>query len=139
MEIEFPLEFIVEGVPVSLQAKRRRSIEAWKQRVLTAATSDLSEGHWATASGVALTILYFPDAPMEGDIDNIVKPILDALKPSIYLDDGQVERVWVQKFESGSVPRFLSPSSKLLEALEQEKPLIYVKVDTDLGLGDLRW
>lgn len=28
---------------------------------------------------VAATIFYFPSAAMQGDIDNIVKPILDAL------------------------------------------------------------
>ncbi len=40
---------------------------------------------------------------MQGDVDNIVKPILDALSKHIYNDDGQVERIWVQKFEPGRI------------------------------------
>ena len=30
---------------------------------------------------------------MQGDIDNIVKPVLDALAQHIYIDDAQVERL----------------------------------------------
>ena len=36
---------------------------------------------------------------MAGDIDNIVKPIMDALVSLAYMDDKDVERVIVQKFE----------------------------------------
>jgi hypothetical protein len=32
VEIVFPLEFVVPGTPVSLQAKRAGSGEAWKNR-----------------------------------------------------------------------------------------------------------
>ncbi len=38
-----------------------------------------------------------------GDIDNIVKPILDALCHHIYMDDRQVQRLVVQKFEPDAV------------------------------------
>ena len=50
---------------------------------------------------VAETIYYFPDTPMRGDVDNIVKPILDGMKSAVYPDDKVVERVLVQKFEPG--------------------------------------
>ena len=36
---------------------------------------------------------------MQGDVNNIVKPIVDALSRHLYLDDHQVQRVVVQKFE----------------------------------------
>ena len=55
----------------------------------------LPEGHWATTGRVAVTLFYFPEAAMQGDIDNIVKPILDALAQHIYIDDAQVERLVV--------------------------------------------
>jgi crossover junction endodeoxyribonuclease RusA len=68
---------------------------------------------------------------MQGDIDNIVKPILDALGQHIYVDDSQVERVVVQKFEPGNVFPFGSPSSTLEDALNRPKPLLYVRLTDD--------
>lgn len=49
----------------------------------------------------------------------------------IYIDDGQVERIVVQKFEPGNVFAFGEPSAKLEEALSQEKPVLYVRLSDD--------
>jgi hypothetical protein len=134
VEILFPLEFIVAGVPVSQQASSA-SRAAWKDQVSTAARERLQEGFWATRGVVSVTIYYFPETEMEGDIDNIVKPILDALSALVYLDDGQVDRVLVQKFEPDRVFSFSSPTPTLAEALEQEAPLVYVRIDHDQSRG----
>jgi len=139
VEIAFPLEFIVDGVPISAQAKRPASVIAWKERVWLAASGELPEGHWAFRGPVAVTILYFPPAAMTGDVDNIVKPILDALRPGIYLDDQQVARVWVQKFEPDGAFAFSSPTSRLVEALERRRPVVYIRVDTVVIAEELRW
>ncbi|MEA2951057.1 MAG: crossover junction endodeoxyribonuclease RusA [Alphaproteobacteria bacterium] len=68
---------------------------------------------------------------MQGDVDNIVKLILDAMKRYIFIDDHQVERVVVQKFEPGNVFNFSNPSEVLIEALNSEKPLLYIRVSND--------
>ncbi len=65
---------------------------------------------------------------MIGDIDNIVKPILDAMTPVIYLDDAQVERVVVQKFEPERIFSFLAPSAALKEALDAEGAAVYIRI-----------
>jgi crossover junction endodeoxyribonuclease RusA len=65
---------------------------------------------------------------MEGDIDNIVKLVLDAMSHHIYMDDAQVERVVVQKFEPGRVFGFSSPSEVLASALFAEKPVLYIRL-----------
>lgn len=80
---------------------------------------------------MAVTLFYLPDEPMQGDIDNIVKLILDALSEHIYIDDGQVERLVVQKFEPGRVFRFQQPSPTFLTALNGTKPVLYVRVSND--------
>ena len=131
MEPEFPIEFLVEGTPVSLQTKRAAAKTEWQTRVKDASRTVLPEGHWATQGRVAATLFYFPDTAMQGDIDNIVKPILDALGQHIYLDDSQVERVVVQKFEPGNVFPFTDPSSTLEDALNGPKPLLYVRLTDD--------
>jgi Holliday junction resolvase RusA-like endonuclease len=116
LELDFPLEFLVEGTPVSLQATRTESKTEWKERVKAASRTVIPEGHWATEGRVAATLFYFPAEPMQGDVDNIVKLILDALKRHIYIDDSQVERIVVQKFEPGNVFAFTAPSAACKKA-----------------------
>ena len=131
VEIQFPLEFVVEGTAVSLQAKRRESIDRWKSRIVEASRPALPEGHFATEAPLAITLFYFPRAEMEGDLDNIVKPILDALSRHVYMDDGQIERILVQKFEPEAVFEFGSPTTALQDALNRPKPVLYIRLSDD--------
>ena len=98
---------------------------------MTQTRPSLSEGHFATEDPIAATLFYFPATEMAGDIDNIVKPVLDALGKHVYLDDRQVHRVLVQKFEPGNVFVFAAPSPTLLDALNRAKPVLYIKLSND--------
>ncbi len=66
---------------------------------------------------------------MTGDIDNIVKLTLDAMIPSIYLDDSLVDRVLVQRFDPEAKAAFSNPSDALVQALGSEGPILYIRVD----------
>jgi Holliday junction resolvase RusA-like endonuclease len=131
VELQFPIEFIVEGTPVSFQARRPESRNEWKARVKAASSTALPHGHRPWESGIAVTMFYFPNETMQGDVDNIVKLVLDALCRHIYVDDSQVERIVVQKFEPGNVFGFASPSPMLEEALNRQQPVLYVRVSDD--------
>lgn len=128
VEIQFPLEVVIQGVPLSLQASAQ-SRERWQERVRAATRPELPEPHFATQDPIKVTIYYFPDAPMNGDLDNIVKPILDSLGRFVYVDDVQVERIWVQKFEPGRLFTFKDPSPRLAAAIETEGPRVYLHLD----------
>lgn len=128
VEIEFPLEVWVQGVPVSLQASTQ-SKDRWKSRIEAAARSELPEGHFLAEEPIKITIYYFADAPMEGDLDNIVKPILDLLNGVVYLDDSQVERILVQKFEPGRLFSFHAPTPTLSDAIGEIGPRVYLQLD----------
>lgn len=131
MELQFPIEFLVVGTPVSAQTKQARSRDGWKRRVREASAGALPEGHWVSAGRIAATLFFFPDQPMQGDVDNIVKLVLDALARHIYFDDRQVERVVVQKFEPQSLFPFAAPSARLADALSGQKPILYVRLSDD--------
>ena len=131
MEIEFPIEFLVNGTPVSAQTKRSAARDAWKSRVRTSSTGAIPSPHFAFGGKISITLFYLPEEAMEGDIDNIIKPILDALSRHIYLDDQQVERVVAQKFEPGSEYVFSRPSAMLAEAWRGERPVLYVRISDD--------
>jgi crossover junction endodeoxyribonuclease RusA len=131
MEISFPIEFLVRGTPVSFQAKNATARDDWKGRVKAASVPMLPQPHFASDQRMAVTLYYLPDSPMPGDVDNIVKLVLDALSAHIYLDDAQVERVVVQKFEPGNVFSFSNPSAAFVDAITGPKPVLYVRVSDD--------
>ncbi len=131
LELSFPIEFIIAGTPVSLQTKRAEARKNWQETIRSACAPSLPEGHFASENRIAITLFYFPDGEMRGDIDNIVKPILDAFSRHIYMDDRQVDRILVQKFEPEKIFAFAAPSPILARAIAGPKPLLYVRLSDD--------
>ena len=134
VEIQFPLELVVEAVPLS-QGASADSLGAWRDQLRLAATSALPEGHWTTEEPVAITVYCFPGGRMRSDLDNILKPIIDAFSKLIYVDDRQVERIVAQKFEPERPVTFDNPSERLAEVMERNRPVLYIRLDNDLSRG----
>lgn len=135
-ETLYPLELFVGGTPLSQQASRK-SVERWKGTVAEAARQRVRETDelgFLDRRPLSLVVYYFPSAPMIGDIDNIVKPIMDALIHVAYMDDKDVERIVVQKFEPQVEWNFADPGDQLASALDAVPPVVYIRVD-----GDLSW
>ncbi len=130
LEPTLPFEFVVQGIAISAQGSPR-SKNAWKEAVRQAARSALPEGAWQLFAPLEITIFLFPAAQMQGDIDNRVKPILDALSGYVYRDDEQVERLVVQRFGPAAPSRFLDPSDVLISALGADGPVVYIRVADD--------
>lgn len=130
MTPELPLEFVVQGTAVSLQASTG-SKTAWKDQIKTASETVFPPGSWSLTDRLAVTIYYFPEGEMLGDVDNIVKPILDAMSKSIYVDDSQIDRVVVQRFEPERIFSFSNPTPALLEALSDLGPAVYIRITDD--------
>ncbi|MEO5372878.1 MAG: RusA family crossover junction endodeoxyribonuclease [Alphaproteobacteria bacterium] len=131
----YPFEFFVPGTPLSLQASTK-SKERWKCTIKKAAWDRVHETDWhgfLDGRPLSLTVYYFTVEEMVGDVDNIVKWIMDALIGVAYLDDKTVERVVVQKFEPEVDWSFVNPSEQLTAALDTDPPVVYVRVDDDLG------
>lgn len=131
MQPDLPFEFVVPGTALSLQASSA-SKTTWRDTIQQAARAALPEGAWLLTDPLAVTIYIFPDGQLAGDVDNRVKPILDGMKRCVYDDDELIERIVVQKFEPDRVFRFSSPSAVLAEALDAEKPAVYIRITADL-------
>jgi crossover junction endodeoxyribonuclease RusA len=84
-----PFEFVIEGPPVSQQARRRNRVRQWSGEVRSIAENYWPVGAPPVTVPIMLTITYFYDSVLVY-VDNIPKPILDALKGLVYLDDNQV-------------------------------------------------
>lgn len=134
---DLPIEFTVSGTPVSLQSANARAKDEWKAKVLAAARTVVSDAAWAfNETRLAVALFYFPQAPMTGDVDNIVKLVLDALKPHIYLDDQSIDRVVVQRFGQWGQFTFARPSEVLLSAMARTDPVLYIRI-ADAPLQDI--
>jgi hypothetical protein len=68
---------------------------------------------------------------MQGDLDNIAKLVLDALCEHIYVDDDQVDRIVLQRFDPGNYFAFAAPSATLQDALERAESVLYVRVSDE--------
>jgi Holliday junction resolvase RusA-like endonuclease len=124
-----PFEFIVEGPPVSQQARRRERVRQWRDEVRR-----IAEQHWPPAElpalgRIMLTIMYFYESEPSMDIDNIPKPISDALKGLVYLDDQQVTDVLCRKRNLNSNLRIESLSGVLAEGLSRGSQFLYILVE----------
>jgi hypothetical protein len=131
MQIFFPIEFLVNGTPVSLSSQNAKAKERWKDRIKNASSRALPNPHFASIERHSITIYYFPTEPMQGDVDNIVKLILDGMSGHVYVDDRQVERIVVQKFEPGNIFSFSKPTALMIEAIGGRKPILYIRVSSD--------
>ena len=75
-----------------------------------------------------LTITYFYDS-VSMDVDNIPKPILDALKGLVYLDDEQVTDILCRKRNLNTDVRIENPTSILAEGLSRANQFLYVVIE----------
>lgn len=134
--LSFPIEFIVMATPRSHQSANNKAKEAWKARVGQAAKSRIEESQafWLLdARPLSATIFYFLPAPMQGDVDNIVKLIIDGMLFIIYPDDRVVERIVAQKFEPDVLVEFRNLTRLLEGAAAAEPPVLYVRIDDDMS------
>ena len=122
-----PFDFIVEGPPVSQQTRRKERLRAWKQIVRQAA-----EHYWNTADmpsddqlSIEVTNFYETAAP---DVDNIVKPIQDALIGLVYHDDNQITDCNTRKRKIDGAFRVKGLSRALADGFVQYKDFVHVKV-----------
>jgi crossover junction endodeoxyribonuclease RusA len=124
-----PIEFYVVGTPVSLQNATAKSRDEWRGKVRDAALAVIPLGSWALSDiRLSVSIAYFP-AEVQGDVDNRIKLILDGLKPYIVLDDELVDRVVMQRIVPESGASFHDPTAVLVEAMANEQPTVYIRID----------
>jgi Holliday junction resolvase RusA-like endonuclease len=91
-----PFELIIYGVPVSQQTRRRDRLHEWKMFVRKEAEEYWIVGELPYAENVIMKITYFYDT-VSMDVDNIPKPISDALNGLVYIDDEQVTDSIIRK------------------------------------------
>ena len=122
-----PFEFIVVGTPVSHQSKNKKRIRAWKSQILSAAQSRWPPTTPPLTCEITLEITYFYDTAAP-DVDNIIKPVQDALIGLVYHDDAAVTRTSSRKSRLDGAFRVRGVSTELASALAIGNEFLRVRV-----------
>lgn len=130
-----PFEFLIPKRPVSLQTRRRENLQDWKNFV-----REEAQKAWninlppVSSSPLRFSIVYLCDSSL-ADIDNIIKPIQDALVGLVFEDDFLISDV-------DSHRRFLAEPIDITDlppllrgAVEMGRECVYVRVSDAEDLG----
>lgn len=120
-------EFIVEGRPVSQQARRREKVRAWQATVRQEAEKYWNSEQQPATGLVMLKVTYFYDS-LAMDVDNIVKPIQDAIIGLAYLDDGQITDILVRKRDLSGNFRIENITPILAEGFTRGNEFLHIVV-----------
>ena len=115
------------GPPVSEQTRRRERLERWRREV-----GVVARGVWNDSDPVgepiAVTVIYFSHG-RPFDLDNIPKPILDALKGLVYVDDNQVTDLVCRKRYLNDEMEILTDLASLERALSSHIEFLHIVVE----------
>jgi crossover junction endodeoxyribonuclease RusA len=122
-----PLEFTVPGIPVSGQTASRRIKEGWKRAVTERAAVAWGRAEPRT-DDLALVVAMFASGGWRLDLDNMAKPILDAMTGLVWVDDRQLVDVHLVR-KSFDQPVLLQGVTQVLgNALAEPGPFVYLRV-----------
>ena len=68
---------------------------------------------------LSVTILIVSPETLDIDLDNLAKPVLDAMKTKLYADDNLISRLTVERFHAGEEPPTEIIAGVFAEGLEQ--------------------
>lgn len=123
-----PFEFVVYGTPRSHSAASTASRRLWQEHVRRAAMAALPANATPLEEPLVFRLLYVYVNERTADLDNIVKPIQDALKNLVYVDDLLVsDLVASVRSKANVLPPVESP---LLEkGLKGDSDFVYILID----------
>lgn len=125
-----PFEFIVDGPPVSQQAKDRTRLQAWKDTVREAARRRWPLGQAPITIQLQITLTYYHEAiTVRIDEDNMLKPIQDALIGIVYIDDVQITDSKVRKTNIDGLFQVRGMSMVLAEGFSKGSEFLYIRVE----------
>lgn len=129
-----PFEFIVPQRPLSHQAKRVAHKQAWKASVHAQANSCWT-GSPISTGALRFTMVYLCEED-PADINNLIKPVQDALIGLVYTDDDLVVDVQGHLRMVDELIDLTGLSPTLQSALLLGTDCVYVRVDHSKELNE---
>jgi Holliday junction resolvase RusA-like endonuclease len=120
-----PFEFLIRSRPVSQQTRRLRRLEEWKDFVRREAERSWTSIHTPADGPVCVTLIYLYDEAAL-DVDNILKPIQDALIDLAFFDDSLVTDAIIRRRQLRGTFDLTRVSPVLVEGFEVGNEFVYV-------------
>jgi crossover junction endodeoxyribonuclease RusA len=124
----FKFEFKVTGIPISLQCQNRASLQRWKAEVNSAARQRWPSGLSPQSGDLKIHITYYFDGS-HPDVDNIIKPIQDALKGLIYEDDHQIVSTHCNKKDINGSYKIRNANPLIVEGFSKGEDFLYILIE----------
>lgn len=128
-------EFVIPRRPVSLQVKKRDNLQKFKSFVRTEAAKTWPADNAPLSENLRITLIYLAAADA-ADVDNIIKPIQDALVGLVYSDDVYVCDVDCHRRYLSEPIDVTDLPPPLQAAIAQAEECVYVRVSHASGLKD---
>lgn len=130
-------EFLVPGRPVSVHEKNRARFKEWIDDLKTAARRVWPGyppfSHWYAR----MTIVFLCEEKDRVDVDNVIKPIVDALETMYFGNDEMVSDVDShRRYLNDAEPERGLPDL-LREPWLERRPCAYVRIEDSRPLGDV--
>ncbi len=119
-------DFVVVGIPRSRQARRRKVRDEWIESVRRAASGYHDGGRPPYTTEISAALIYFYRDETSIDVDNIGKPIFDALKGYLLEDDGLITQLVSRKTDQSTIAAIKNPTEVLAFALNTYDQFVYV-------------
>jgi Holliday junction resolvase RusA-like endonuclease len=125
------LEFVVLGPPISNQQSTpqgKANLAAWRATIAGAAT--LSWANPALTSELkAVIINFYAGNEPSVDVDNMLKPILDAMQTIAYDDDRQIVQIEITHTRIGAAYQVVGVRPIIVTALQAGNQFVYVRIE----------
>ena len=132
-----PVAFAVRGPAISARSHNSELLAGWKENVGNAAKGEMGSRPVETDS-VSVTITYFLSGGRI-DLDNMAKPILDALEEVVLQNDDLVIDLQCHKRRLASVEAVDDPPVSVLQYLLTRQAFVYVAIDSASGQEVPSW
>jgi Holliday junction resolvase RusA-like endonuclease len=143
IDCALPFSYWVFGRPISTRnddGSKPRALSDWREKVTSAleaavAIASKNRGFEPVQERVEIRVIWLstdPADPTQPDIDNMLKPLIDALNKRVIDDDRQVHRILAEKAQINTPPAALD--AVYLEIQDDEEyiatgEVIFVRVD----------
>ncbi|WP_176739232.1 RusA family crossover junction endodeoxyribonuclease [Micromonospora matsumotoense] len=133
--ISLPWDFWVPGVPASVQASSVTR-QRWKAKVAASATGAWPAGEQPLTDKIQIHITYYHDsAPL--DVDNMIKPIQDALCEIVYVDDNQLTDTHGHLRDINAAYRVKGMTPAQADGFVSNGPFVHIRIEAAPAAGEL--
>jgi hypothetical protein len=125
---KLPWECVVLGIPVSVNVRNKVKKQRWRDAVQAAAHAEWPDGEAPLACKLEIHVTYYHErAPL--DVDNMMKPIQDALNGIVYVDDKQLTDRHSHLRDLNDAYRVRGLSHAQAEGFMADTPFVHIRIE----------